>query len=62
MNKILISTDNCTSLEGVASITVSDGKFVSLIYHNGRTVKYLYNPHFDKDEFGKTQWEKDNEH
>ena len=45
MNKILITGD----IENIANMTVSDKKFVTITYHNGRQVKYLYNPNFDKD-------------
>ena len=57
MNKILITGDT----EDIANITISDDKFIQVIYHNGRQVKYLYNPHFDFDEFGKSEWEKEHE-
>ena len=61
MNKIPIAAADKTDVSGITSITISDQKFVSVIYGNGRTVQYLYNPHFDKDEFGKTQWEKEHD-
>lgn len=49
MDKILVATDNESNIEDVTSITISDKRWVSIIYKDGRTVKYLYNPHFDVD-------------
>jgi len=60
MNKVLVATSNGTDVEDVASITLSDKKSVSVFYKDGRIVQYLYNAHFDRDEFGKAQWRKDN--
>ncbi len=61
MNKILIATDDKTDIDDIASMTVSDKRFVSIIYRNGRTVQYLYNPHFDIDSHGKSAYERSKE-
>ena len=55
MNKILIAVNNETDVADVTSITVSDKKFVSIIYSSGRIVTYLYNPHFDTAAPGTSQ-------
>lgn len=53
MDKILVAGD----LDNVANITVVDKKFILITCHDGRTVEYLYNPHFDKPPSGKTAYE-----
>ncbi len=54
MSKILITGD----VEGIANITVADKKHVVLVYHSGRRVEYLYNPHFDYDLYGESEYDK----
>lgn len=58
MNRILIATDNESDIQSITSITVSDKKWVSVIYNDGRVVKYLYNPHFDKDSCGRPAYDR----